>query len=56
MKNTVFVLKEGVEYRIKISFKVRMAAWGVNVAVRGARHEGVTSGVVLRSTRRSSQV
>lgn len=32
----MFVLKEGVDYKIKIAFKVSLAARGVSSAVRGA--------------------
>lgn len=36
IKKSTFVLKEGVDYKVKITFKVRLAARGVNLAVRGA--------------------
>lgn len=36
IKKSTFVLKEGVDYKVKITFKVRLAARGVNPAVRGA--------------------
>ena len=28
LKNQVFVLKEGVDYKVKITFKVRVLSWG----------------------------
>lgn len=36
IKKSAFVLKEGVDYKIKITFKVRPAAEGVRFTVRGA--------------------
>lgn len=36
IKKSVFVLKEGVDYKIKIIFKVRLTARGVNFPGRGA--------------------
>lgn len=36
IKKNTFVLKEGVDYKIKITFKVRLAAEGVSFTVRGA--------------------
>lgn len=35
-KKQAFVLKEGVEYRIKISFRVRIQIWKVNSTELGS--------------------
>lgn len=53
IKKSVFVLKEGVDYKIKITFKVRLAAEGASF--NGRLEQKVTSDAFHRSTRRSSQ-
>lgn len=34
LKNQVFVLKEGVDYKVKITFKVRELSWGTPASPR----------------------
>lgn len=52
VKKNTFVLKEGVDYKIKITFKVRLAAEGVALL---SEEREFTPDAFLRSTRRSSQ-
>lgn len=54
LKSQVFVLKEGVEYKVKITFKVRVAAVGAGNVPSSLPEKVLKPSPFPRSTRRLS--